>query len=222
LKNVFTSRLMANNQEVVEIDLDIINTSRTTMALNLELLRNTLNEDTISVISSFIYKKEYIEGIEKKTRELYTPILKSIGYGREFQVGKIYYMFAYYGQYKECYCFQVQKITKCYITIAEIVNDSIVSTEVCGYSGIVMRKKINRDKDCIGFRLNKKISNGDGNPLMIVASNCVEIDKLSHLNYYYRNCCGGYSEEQLTINLRGYILYDWYDIAELDFNELPN
>ena len=191
-----------------------------TNSLNLELLRNTLNEDTISVISSFIYKKEYIEGIEKKTRELYTPILKSIGYGREFQVGKIYYVFGYYGKYKECYCFQVQKITKCYITIAEIVSDNCVYTKFCDYTGVSLRKKINRDNDCIGFMLNKKLSNGDGKPLMIVASNCVEIDKLSHINYYYRNCCGGYSEEQPKINLRNYPIYGWYNSADLVFENI--
>lgn len=193
--------------------------------LNLELLTNTLNEDTINVIQSFLSKKEYIEGIEKKTRELYTPILKSIGYGREFQVGKIYYVFGYNGQYKECYCFQVQKITKCFITIAEIISKNYIpinSNNIVDYSGVSVRKKINRYNDCIGFKLSKKISNGDGNSIMVVASNCVEIHKLSHINYYFHNLGGGYSEEQPTINLKGHIVYDWRDIAECEFCPFTN
>lgn len=188
--------------------------------LNLELLTNTLNEDTINVIQSFLSKKEYIEDIEKKTRELYTPILKSIGYGREFQVGKIYYVFGYNGRYKECYCFQVQKITKCFITIAEIITKNYFdrnNINEVGYTGVSIRKKTTKFNDCLAFKLSKNISNGDGNPIMFSANDCVELEKLSHLNYYSRNLGGGYSEEQPQINLKGHIVYDWYDIAGCDF-----
>ena len=166
--------------------------------LNLELLSNTLNEDTIRTITSFISKEEYFEKIEKITRDIYLPILNSVDYATEFQVGKIYCVMyiekqtyiwerhtSYYHNY---YCFEVCEINDKYITINQLnkeivkLNDTMVYTK---YN--IKRRNINIQGD---FTFTPKINAYGTNrkKLKICANKCIMFNKLSHLNYLVRSC----------------------------------
>jgi len=183
--------LLADTQKV-KIDLEKNNTS-SVMALNTELLRKTLNEDTIGVIVSYLIDKRPIEDIKCSTELLYHSILtNTVEREYDFVVGKTYmfplFRYVYSTGNVISIVFQVEKITNCYIWVRQIIRDigDKRLTMVFQPTKKLLKRNPNNGRPYFEIKRRNTEERYTGMSFQadISADNCYSFDKLIHFKYF--------------------------------------